>query len=293
MDLGYTLQNFFTHKDYLDKDRLVGTMFETGHFIGAIIFLALVIGCIILVTKKCNEKQYKTILTVIWGCLVCFEFFKIMWETFSGKTVSFELGGNMPLYPCSIIMYALPFAIWGKKYVKMAACGYICTLGLLGATVNFFYPATVLPNYSILSFAGFHTMLYHGAMLFCALTMLTKGYHSYKEAKKWYELLIPSIPSLIVSIPANIINYSLEVDYMWFRGTSFFLPAIFGYNYKSTPTIMLKGQWLKEAGFDCGTSITVTCEEGKLIITPREEISFIDAFEKQQISMVAEKGEYC
>lgn len=66
-----------------------------------------------------------------------------------------------------------------------------------------------------------------------------------------------------------------------------------GYNYKSTPTIMLKGQWLKEAGFDCGTSITVTCEDGKLIITPREEISFIDAFEKQQISMVAEKGRYC
>ena len=66
-----------------------------------------------------------------------------------------------------------------------------------------------------------------------------------------------------------------------------------GYNYKSTPTIMLKGQWLKEAGFDCGTSITITCEDGKLIITPREEISFIDAFEKQQISMVAEKGEYC
>ena len=65
-----------------------------------------------------------------------------------------------------------------------------------------------------------------------------------------------------------------------------------GYNYKSTPTIMLKGQWLKEAGFDCGTSITVTCEDGKLIITPREEASYIDAFEKQQISMVAEKGAY-
>ena len=65
-----------------------------------------------------------------------------------------------------------------------------------------------------------------------------------------------------------------------------------GYNYKSTPTIMLKGQWLKEAGFDCGTSITVTCEDGKLIITPREEASYIDAFEKQQSMMVAEKGEY-
>lgn len=66
-----------------------------------------------------------------------------------------------------------------------------------------------------------------------------------------------------------------------------------GYNYKSTPTIMLKGQWLKEAGFNIGDSITVTREDGKLILSPREEISFIDAFEKQQISMVAEKGEYC
>ena len=65
------------------------------------------------------------------------------------------------------------------------------------------------------------------------------------------------------------------------------------YKYKDTPTIILKGEWLKDAGFDIGDSITVTCEDGKLIITPREEVSFIDAFEKQQLSMVAEKkGEY-
>lgn len=66
-----------------------------------------------------------------------------------------------------------------------------------------------------------------------------------------------------------------------------------GYKYKATPTIVLKGQWLKDAGFDIGDSITVTCEGGKLIITQREEVSFIDAFEKEQDMMVAEKkGEY-
>ena len=64
-----------------------------------------------------------------------------------------------------------------------------------------------------------------------------------------------------------------------------------GYHYKSTPTIMLKGQWLKELGFDSGTSITVKCEDGKLIITPREVSSYIDEFEDQQICMVAEKKE--
>lgn len=66
-----------------------------------------------------------------------------------------------------------------------------------------------------------------------------------------------------------------------------------GYKYKATPTIILKGQWLKDAGFDIGDSITVTCEDGKLIVSQREEISFMEAFEKEQLNMAAEKkGEY-
>lgn len=43
-----------------------------------------------------------------------------------------------------------------------------------------------------------------------------------------------------------------------------------GYNYKDTPTIILKGDWLKETGFGIGSLIQVECENGKLIITPRE-----------------------
>lgn len=34
---------------------------------------------------------------------------------------------------------------------------------------------------------------------------------------------------------------------------------------------MLKGMWLKELGFDIGDYISVTCEDGKLIITPDTE----------------------
>lgn len=41
-----------------------------------------------------------------------------------------------------------------------------------------------------------------------------------------------------------------------------------GYRYKETPTIMLKGQWLRDLGFDIGDYISVSCEDGKLIITP-------------------------
>lgn len=38
-----------------------------------------------------------------------------------------------------------------------------------------------------------------------------------------------------------------------------------GPKYKPTPTIMLKGEWLKELGFDCGDRINVECQGGKLM----------------------------
>ena len=41
-----------------------------------------------------------------------------------------------------------------------------------------------------------------------------------------------------------------------------------------TPTIILKGQWLREAGFEYGTPITVKCEGGRLTITPKDQIFY-------------------
>lgn len=63
-----------------------------------------------------------------------------------------------------------------------------------------------------------------------------------------------------------------------------------GYNYKSTPAIMLKGLWLKELGFDSNTPIFVKCENGRLIIEPREsqEERIITTVIRNGVSMVAE-----
>lgn len=45
-----------------------------------------------------------------------------------------------------------------------------------------------------------------------------------------------------------------------------------GYNYKPTPSILLKGEWLKELSFEPGVKINVECEGGKLVITRQDEI---------------------
>lgn len=54
-----------------------------------------------------------------------------------------------------------------------------------------------------------------------------------------------------------------------------------GYKYRETPTIMLKGNWLKEAGFDIGDYISVTCEDGKLIIAQDAERAAVKAAEEK------------
>jgi len=54
-----------------------------------------------------------------------------------------------------------------------------------------------------------------------------------------------------------------------------------GYKYRETPTIMLKGLWLKEAGFEVGDYISVTCENGKIIITQDTERAAVKAAEAE------------
>ena len=46
-----------------------------------------------------------------------------------------------------------------------------------------------------------------------------------------------------------------------------------GYRYKATPKIMLKGEWLKELGFDIGGYVSVSCENGRRVITPDAEMA--------------------
>lgn len=225
--LSELLKAFFTHKDFLPPaSEIAGTMFTPLHIVFAVISLAIVILCGLYVSKK-SEKTIRTVFFVLWAMICILEVTKIVWETVSGASINFEVTGVLPLYPCSIFMYAMPLAIFGRGKWRYMGCGYVCSLGLLGGTINFVYPATILGSYSCISFAGFHTFFYHGVMVFCAIAMLRSGYHSYKEARKPLDLLLPAIPALAVSVVANIVNFSpIGSDYMFFKLSSFFFAPI-------------------------------------------------------------------
>lgn len=222
------IENFFTHKDFLGDLNLPGKLFSPLHIIFSAALLAAVIILAVIVAKRSADSR-KRILMTLWIIFVILEVVKTTYESLCGNEPRFEVGGILPLYPCSVYLYSLPFCFSKNRSVRLSACGYLFTMGFLGAAINFVYPVNVLSNYSCISFMGFHTLFFHGTMLFSMLVMLISAYHRYNHITKFSELILPALPMLIVSVAANIVNYSpIGSDYMFFKANSFFLPAIFG-----------------------------------------------------------------
>ena len=233
----FLFKYFFTNKDFLPPAAaLPGTLFTPLHLIFSLAVLAMVILSAFFVVRR--RKLIRPVLAALWIILLVLEVAVVTWESLSARQPGFDFRSNLSLYPCSIFLFVLPFAIWGRGNWKKAACGYIFTLGLLGGAVNFFYPVMRLTSYSCISFGGFHTFFYHGAMLFAFLVMLLSGYHTYRARRLW-DLFLPCLPTLAVSIPANIVNYTLNADYMFFRGQLPLLRSLFSGLPDASVTLIL------------------------------------------------------
>lgn len=226
-DFTYVLENFWTHKDFLaSPDQIPGTLYTPMQWVFEAVVLGIIISAAVYVCR--HKKMIKPVFTFNLVTLVVLEFIIVYWDSTAGKNPGFDFSTSLSLYPCSIFMYAMPFAIWGRGAAKQAACGYVCTLGLMGALVNFIYPVARLETYSCISFPAFHTFYFHGSMLFTCMVMLMSGYHRFRNVSRWWELFLASLPGLIVSIPANLVNYSpIDADYMYFRGKFPLIAGIF------------------------------------------------------------------
>ena len=221
--LRYCLRHFFTHNDYLPPaSQLPGTLFTPLHFLfSATLLTAVVTGGVWAGRKR--KHRLRKIFTVLWSVFLVCEVVIVAWESFSGKVKKLDLKTNLSLYPCSVYLAALPVWIWGRGAWQKMAAGYLTTIGMLGGAVNFLYPVTRLTYYSCISFPGFHTFFYHGAMLFTCISMLTSGLAKYR-ARTLRELFYPCIPCLLMSVPANLVNFSrVGSDYMFFRDSLGFL----------------------------------------------------------------------
>ncbi len=52
------------------------------------------------------------------------------------------------------------------------------------------------------------------------------------------------------------------------------------YKYRTIPMIKFSGKWLESAGFEIGDYITVSCEDGKIVIAPDTDRKYLTEEER-------------
>ena len=197
--------NWFTTNDLLGRDGPF--TLAVDYFIWYAVVAVLVCLGIYFLNKYKTEKRVKIVLIVLWAIAVALDVVKLIVNIATGLNIHSDL----PLYVCSLFLYVMPFAIWGKGKVKMMALAYICTIGLFGAIGNYVVPSVVV-SYSLLSFHGFHTSLYHTILWATPLVILCTGSFKFKFKDFGWQFL----GFVVITVLVIPFNYITDSNYMYF-----------------------------------------------------------------------------
>lgn len=202
------LYGFFDYK--YDIVGFESDIFSTSHFIFlafAIVALVFIGICAPYISHKRIDLYFKISAIV----LTFFEVTKISWESYFDivRGNDFNVGGILPFYTCSLLMYCSFVAGFAKGKAKEIALSWICTIGMVTGIIVLIYP-NGLRYYPVWTFGGMHTLMYHFMLVASAILAL---FSEYKKLT-WKDIYIAIIPMLILAPFAISLNYIFKADYM-------------------------------------------------------------------------------
>lgn len=198
-------------------------IFTIGHFI---LIAFTVIGILISLKFSANKDKntvYKIIkYTTIIACIL--EVFRI---TYNIKLYSIkEVNTYMPLYYCSIFLYAGLLSSFGKGNLKRAGDVCLATGSIIGGIIFIIYPSTTLPTYPAFHILSIHSFLFHGSMVYLGILIAKTEYINLKLSDaKYFAVLIG-----LMGIVALFINNTLGGNLMFLSETFFVFPINLIYN---------------------------------------------------------------
>lgn len=139
------------------------------------------------------------------------EVVKIVWESYYDITTGqgFNTGGLLPLYTCSLLIYLLPLAAWGKGRAKDCALAFLTTVGMLSGAIGVIY-CNGLNYYPFWTFGAFYSLYFHSSMLLTGVLLLASGY----AQPEWKNVGLSFVPIVLLALIAAPVDYLLGADYM-------------------------------------------------------------------------------
>ena len=201
---------FFTYKAFLEGYNGQDYM-GVGQFVFlGVATLAIILGSIFL--RKASHKRIDVLLKILAVAIPFFDLLKITVESHYDITGGngFNFSGLIPIYTCSIFVYALPIAAFGKGRAREYSLSFITTLGIFAGLTNFLM-APILNTYPFFNFHTFVSLNLHFWMVFVGIYLIASGYY----VPHWADIFRGMVPLTILSVVAIPVDYALSAHYGW------------------------------------------------------------------------------
>ena len=211
-------------KGYSGEDKMSPKQF----IVMGTVFVLIILLSVLL--RKAGKERLFNIYRVLAVFMPFLEIAKIAFSTYHGlrQGEHFDLGGMLPLYTCSMLLYFLPFVAWGKGWIRKASMAFFSSIGMVAGLTNFVY-LSAAGWYPILTFGGLYSVFFHAVIVFVGMSLLITGEYT-PSLKTIAEGMIPVLLFSAFVIPLNFIIVSNPeygyVDYMLLMNANGFVPVI-------------------------------------------------------------------
>lgn len=203
-------------------------LYTGGHFL-LLGVTVLLIALGLFAARRADEKTVRRIVRVSVAALWVLEVCKILFVLL--LTGSRNPNDFVPLYYCSITLYAGLFSAVGRGRLRRLGDVFLATGGLVGGVSFLACPNTSLPRYPVFHFISWHSFLLHGLMVFLALLLLLHLHFHFKLADIRY-------PASIVTVLC-VVAYVFNAVYDRVTGQTVANLMFVSKNFPGTPIAIL------------------------------------------------------
>lgn len=167
---------------------------------------------IIFALKNTVNKTKDEVTQIIRKCTIIMWILEIIMIAFKLCTGDVRnLNNYVPLYYCSLLLYAGLLSSFGKGKLKRIGDVFLATGGIIGGLVFIVLPTTSLPSYPMLHMVSLHSFFFHGTMIYLGLLIDITHYIELNLSDiKYFAILVGGICVL-----AYIINKKFGSNLMF------------------------------------------------------------------------------
>lgn len=183
-------------------------MFSLDHLFFTIIGVCTIVILFLLTYKKSNQEINK-IIKIIFFIVTILEILKIIWNFLVRDNI--VLNNWVPLYFCSLFIYASGMYAFGKGIIKKIGLLWIVYGQLIGGIVFVFYPSSSIGIQPFFHVLTFHSLIYHVITAYVGIILIYKNinYLTFKDIKLY------AITILSVELFVYLFNIIFDANMMF------------------------------------------------------------------------------